>query len=539
MNMFTPQTQQRAPRREAERLKTLAESLQQGGKYKGNEIVSGMVVKQSPLEHLARGLQTAAGGYFAGQAQNKTDEDERALQQRIADALGQWGNPQEAAAILAQDPRTSEMAFKLMQGETDWARQKELAQMRISAMGSGGGNTPAPMQIANQMFELEQMMNNPNLPEEQRFLAERQYNLLGQAAKTYGFDRGLGYGGSMDGYSNVYGGQQQPMGGIPPVDMMPNGEMQAPMSGQVPNGTLNPMQYQDMMQGQQFNDLIGGLTGQPAQDPVPNESVLRVNPPNMPLMPNQYTTMGQQPGQPAQDPVAAHAQAVAMQQQQIGVSPMQRPELSGSYMPPAQQFSPPQLGEVPGYTNLMANRAGQIKQQEAQAQEVGKRLGEAQGTLTFLDANMPKLEEVTNRLGQLADTATYTMAGRGADFLNRELDRTPRQGAVDRAEYIATVDNEVLPLLRDTFGAAFTVKEGESLRATLGDANKSPAEKDAVLKAFINQKKAQVQALQRQTGQQPNIQSTQNPQRAQIMQTLQATGASPDEIEAYLQSRGL
>lgn len=491
VELFLPEQKQRTPKREAERLKTLAESLMQGGKSRGNEMVSGIVVKQSPLEHLARGLQTAAGGYFAGQSQLKSDEDERVLQQRMADALGQWGNPQEAAAILAQDPRTAEMAFKLMQGETDWARQKELAQMRISA-GSGGGNAPAPMQIANQMFELEQAMNNPNLPEDQRFLAERQYNLLGQAAKTYGFDRMLGYGGSMDGYSNVFGQQ-----GVPPVQVDSMGNMQAPPRGQVPDGPLNPMQYQQMMQGQSGAGM---------------------------------------------DPVAAHAQAVAQQQQQIGVSPMQRPDLAQQppHPTPMQPFAAPQIGEVPGYTNLMANRAGQIKQQEAQSQEVGKRLGEAQGTLTFLDANMPKLEDVTNRLGQLADTATYTMAGRGADFLNRELNRTPRQGAVDRAEYIATVDNEVLPLLRDTFGAAFTVKEGESLRATLGDANKSPAEKDAVLKAFINQKKAQVQALQRQTGQTPQSNMRpQNPQRAQIMQTLQATGATEDEINAYLQARGL
>lgn len=480
VDFFAPQTQQRAPRREAERLKTLAESLQRGGQYRGNEVVSGQVVKQSPLEHLARGLQTAAGGYFAGQAQNKTDEDERALQQRMSEALSQWGNPQEAAAILAQDPRTSEMAFKLMQGETDWARQKELAQMRISAMGSGGGNTPAPMQIAGQMFELEQAMNNPNLPEDQRFLAERQYNLLGQAAKTYGFDRGLGYGGSMGGYSGVFGQQpQQPMGGIPPVDMMPNGEMQ---------------------------DLTAQMPGQT---------------PNAPLMPNQYP----------QDPVAAHAAATAQQQQQIGVSPMQRPELSG---PPMQ---PPQLGEVPGYTDLMANRAGQIKQAEAQSQEVGKRLGEAQGTLTFLDANMPKLEEVANKLGNLSDTATHTMAGRGLDFVNRELDRPARPGAVDRADYIATVDNEVLPLLRDTFGAAFTVAEGNSLRATLGDANKSPQEKKAVLNAFINQKKSQVQALQRQTGQAP--QQPQIPPRTDMERRLRDAGATQDEINAYLQSRGL
>lgn len=139
VDFFAPQTQQRAPRREAERLKTLAESLAKSGQYRGNEVVSGRVVKQSPLEHLARGLQTAAGGYFEGQATNKADEDERMMQQRIGEALGQWGDPQAAAGILAQDPRTAEMAFKIMQGETDFARDKELAQMRISALGSGGG----------------------------------------------------------------------------------------------------------------------------------------------------------------------------------------------------------------------------------------------------------------------------------------------------------------------------------------------------------------------------------------------------------------
>ena len=62
-----------------------------------------------------------------------------------------------------------------------------------------------------------------------------------------------------------------------------------------------------------------------------------------------------------------------------------------------------------------------------------------------------------------------------------------------------------LPLLRDTFGAAFTVKEGETLRATLGDPNYSPAEKDAVLSAFIDQKNNKVMALKRQIGQNPYV----------------------------------
>ena len=56
-----------------------------------------------------------------------------------------------------------------------------------------------------------------------------------------------------------------------------------------------------------------------------------------------------------------------------------------------------------------------------------------------------------------------------------------------------------MPLLRDTFGAQFTEREGESLKATLGSPNVSPKEKDAVLRSFIKQKKRNIQDLRRQT----------------------------------------
>ncbi len=146
---------------------------------------------------------------------------------------------------------------------------------------------------------------------------------------------------------------------------------------------------------------------------------------------------------------------------------------------------------------------GNIKQGEAIGTEIGKRVGEAAGTLQFLEANLPKLEQVTADLSKLGQTATYTKAGQLSNAAQKELGMATPQGAVDRTAYIAKVDNEILPLLRDTFGAAFTVKEGETLRATLGDPNYSPAEKDAVLKAFIDQKKEQVTALKRQVGSNP------------------------------------
>jgi hypothetical protein len=154
------------------------------------------------------------------------------------------------------------------------------------------------------------------------------------------------------------------------------------------------------------------------------------------------------------------------------------------------------IAPIAGYADVKAG----VKSAEAQAQEIGKRSGEAAGTLSFLEANIPKLEQTAQELSALGKTATYTSTGQFLDTARKELGFDPRQSAVDRTAYIAKVDNEVLPLLRDTFGAAFTLKEGEALRATLGDPNKTPQEKDAVLNAFIGQKKTQIDALRRQTG---------------------------------------
>lgn len=69
-----------------------------------------------------------------------------------------------------------------------------------------------------------------------------------------------------------------------------------------------------------------------------------------------------------------------------------------------------------------------------------------------------------------------------------------------RTAYIAMVDNQVLPLLKQTFGAAFTVQEGERLRNTLGDPDKSPKEKRFILDAFIKQKIKDIKSLKRELG---------------------------------------
>lgn len=133
--------------------------------------------------------------------------------------------------------------------------------------------------------------------------------------------------------------------------------------------------------------------------------------------------------------------------------------------------------------------------------KLGAAQGEAAAQYKSLSSKMPGLEAVVNSLDSLADKATYTGAGQILDLGRKQLGMPPRDAAVARAQYISTVDNQVLPLLRDTFGAAFTQKEGDTLRDTLGDPDKSPQEKKVVLHSFIEQKKRDLEALAAQTGQ--------------------------------------
>jgi hypothetical protein len=137
----------------------------------------------------------------------------------------------------------------------------------------------------------------------------------------------------------------------------------------------------------------------------------------------------------------------------------------------------------------------------ARGAKTGAGQGEATVDLRRMEANMPSLEATVEELGALGDKATYTEAGKWVDAARRQFDQEPRESAIARREYIATVDNQVLPLLRQTFGAAFTEKEGASLKATLGDPDMSPQEKRAVIKAFIRQKRRDVAAMAAQTGQ--------------------------------------
>lgn len=132
--------------------------------------------------------------------------------------------------------------------------------------------------------------------------------------------------------------------------------------------------------------------------------------------------------------------------------------------------------------------------QKAQGAVEGKTQATAVAEYESLQSKMPGLRHVVGQLDKVAELATYTYAGQARDTLGRQMGMDPSEGALARTQYIAMVDNQVLPLLRDTFGAAFTAAEGQSLRSTLGDPDKAPAEKQAVLRAFIEQKERDLAA---------------------------------------------
>ena len=138
----------------------------------------------------------------------------------------------------------------------------------------------------------------------------------------------------------------------------------------------------------------------------------------------------------------------------------------------------------------------QIKAAEAEAAaKVGKEieLGERKATL-------PELKATLSDLDSFANDATYTLAGQAYDIGRTQLGMDASPGAIARTEYDTTISNVILPLLRQTFGAAFTAKEGDSLRATLGDINATPEQKQAAIRSFITQAERSIKSKERELG---------------------------------------
>ena len=124
--------------------------------------------------------------------------------------------------------------------------------------------------------------------------------------------------------------------------------------------------------------------------------------------------------------------------------------------------------------------------------EQQKQLAKDKDEYRNMVSKLPELKETVKRLNELADKATFTYAGQAKDFLQKQAFGKTTEGAKAREEYTAIVNNQILPLLRDTFGAQFTEREGEQLRQTLGNVDATPEQKKAILNSFIAQKEADI-----------------------------------------------
>jgi len=150
---------------------------------------------------------------------------------------------------------------------------------------------------------------------------------------------------------------------------------------------------------------------------------------------------------------------------------------------------------------LVAKTKAFINTQVALAEKEAADRGEALTDLSRLTAALPGLKDVVAQLKELAPIATSTLGGRVFDTVVKESGFGSTKGADARAKFISIINNQVLPLLRPTFGAAFTEKEGETLKATMGDPNATPSQKIVQLNSFIDQKVRDVEIKQREVEQ--------------------------------------
>ncbi len=153
----------------------------------------------------------------------------------------------------------------------------------------------------------------------------------------------------------------------------------------------------------------------------------------------------------------------------------------------------------------LAKRVGssqaKIKSAVKQAEVEAKARGETATDLTKAKAALPGIKEVVGKLKVLADGATFTLAGRGFNEIAKQFGFSTK-GDTARSSMVAIVDNQVLPLLKPIFGAAFTKTEGDSLKKSLLDPDSTPDSRKAQLDAFLTQMERNIETKERESNQQ-------------------------------------
>ena len=150
--------------------------------------------------------------------------------------------------------------------------------------------------------------------------------------------------------------------------------------------------------------------------------------------------------------------------------------------------------------------------------------GETITDLARAEAALPGLTEVVTQLKSLAGDATFTLAGKGFNEIAKQFGYSTA-GSTARASMVSIVDNQVLPLLRPIFGAAFTAAEGDRLRNAMLDPESTDESRKAQLDAFLGQMERNIQAKKFELG-------LEKPARTQDEQALEWANSNPDDPRA-------
>jgi hypothetical protein len=132
------------------------------------------------------------------------------------------------------------------------------------------------------------------------------------------------------------------------------------------------------------------------------------------------------------------------------------------------------------------------------AKDLAKQEGIAFTDLNRSKAALPSLEKTIGELKTLAPIATSTLAGRGFDALAKELGFGATKGSTAKVKFTSLIQNQILPLLKPTFGGNTSDNELNQLKLTLADPNDAPENKIAALDAFLSQQKLKIESQERE-----------------------------------------
>lgn len=190
-----------------------------------------------------------------------------------------------------------------------------------------------------------------------------------------------------------------------------------------------------------------------------------------------------------------------------------------------------EIAKDPVLTDAVAKSESQIEGEKSKAKEDAKfrskkkfaaeinrdiKLAEAEAaargeTLTDLSrakAALPGIEKVVGKLTLLADEATFTLAGGAWDSIAKQLFGVSTKGSTARAKMVSMVDNQVLPMLKPIFGAAFTAAEGDRLRDAMLDPDSTPESRKAQLASFLDQMRENIAGKERELADRTRISDT-------------------------------